>query len=307
MKNIFIFILSIIIIAVFAFTFFKVKENYNISFEYVNNISNTQIVDNNINKKISEKQLITNDIFHLADINSPNIVEPVLEGIKISNWISIIIDDSGNTLENIDRFFNLANKYGVTFAVLPDSPHSIDFSYLAYSNNINVILHMPMEGNEYFGEQTLIRANMDRDEVFNLLDYSFSKVPYANGMNNHTGSVASKNKELVSYMLEYALSNNKYFVDSYTIAESVIYDMAMEYGVKTAKRSVFLDNDRDYDSIVKQWRELIRLSKEHGGAVGIGHYQSIETLNMLENNLPLLIEDNIISVNISEVLSETLN
>lgn len=302
MKNIFIFILSIIIIAVFSFTFIKVKNNYNISFEYTDN-KNTS--NNNIN--ITKKQLAENDVFHLADANSPNIVEPVLnninKSIEISNWISIIIDDSGNTLDYIDRFFNLANQYDITFAVLPDSSHSIDFSHYAYSNNVNVMLHIPMEGSDYFGEQTLIRVDMNKDEIFKLLDYSYSRVPYANGMNNHTGSVASKNKDVVSYMLEYAMANNKYFVDSYTVAGSLIYDMAVEYGVKTAKRSVFLDNERDYDSIVKQWRELIRLSKEHGGAIGIGHYQSIETLNMLENNLPMLEEEGIVSININEILN----
>ena len=160
-----------------------------------------------------------------------------------------------------------------------------------------------MEGSEYFGEQTLVRTDMNKDEVFNLLDYSYSKVPYANGMNNHTGSVASKNRDIVSYMIEYAVSNNKYFIDSYTVAGSLIYDMAIEYGVKTAKRSVFLDNERDYDSIMKQWRELIRLSKEHGGAIGIGHYQSIETLNMLENSLPILAEEGIVSININEIFT----
>ncbi|MCZ9994808.1 divergent polysaccharide deacetylase family protein [Brachyspira hyodysenteriae] len=53
-----------------------------------------------------------------------------------------------------------------------------------------------MEGSDYFGEQTLIRKGMNEDEVFRLLDYSFSKVPYANGMNNHTGSVASSDEKV---------------------------------------------------------------------------------------------------------------
>ncbi len=301
MKNIFVFILSVIVLFIFAFTFMKVKDNYNISFEYADNISR-QSNDNTIQKNIIDKS--TNDIFHLADINSPNNVEPILNKInEHSNCISIIIDDSGNTLENSERYFSLANKYNITFAVLPDSYHSTDFSYAAYSNNVNVILHIPMEGSDYFGEQTLIRKGMNEDEVFRLLDYSFSKVPYAEGMNNHTGSVASSDESIVSYMLDYAKNNDKYFVDSYTVSDSLIYNMALEYGVKTARRSVFLDNERDYSSIMKQWRELIKLSKEYGIAVGIGHYQSEETLKILEENLPLLIDEGINSVSITEILN----
>ena len=143
---------------------------------------------------------------------------------------------------------------------------------------------------------------MTREDIYALLDYSFSKVPYANGMNNHTGSVASTDENIVSYMLEYAKNNDKYFIDSYTSAGSLIYDKALEYGVKTARRSVFLDNNRDYDSIMKQWRELIELSKEYGLAIGIGHYQSEETLNILENNLPLLKDKGIMIVDIKDIL-----
>ncbi|WPC24041.1 divergent polysaccharide deacetylase family protein [Brachyspira hyodysenteriae] len=303
MKNIFILVLSVIILCIFAFTFIKVNDYYNISFEYADNISaqsnNNTVLQKNIIKKPS------NDTLHLADINSPENVNPILNKINehSNNYISIIIDDSGNTLDNSDRYFYLANEYNITFAVLPDSYHSTDFSYAAYSNNVNIILHIPMEGRDYFGEQTLIRKGMNEDEVFKLLDYSFSKVPYANGMNNHTGSVASCDESIIAYMLSYAKNNDKYFVDSYTVSDSLIYDMALEYGVKTARRSVFLDNERDYSYIMKQWRELIKLSKEYGIAVGIGHYQSEETLKILEDNLPLLEDEGIMSVNITEILN----
>ncbi|OEJ16116.1 hypothetical protein BFL38_11775 [Brachyspira hampsonii] len=302
MKNIFIFALSVIILFIFAFTFIKVKDNYNISFEYADNISNTSNENIILTKKITEKN--SNDIFHLADINAPDITKPILNKInEHSNCISIIIDDSGNTLDNSERYFSLANEYNITFAVLPDSYHSTDFSYAAYSNNVNVILHIPMEGSDYFGEKTLIRKSMNEDEVFRLLDYSFSKVPYAKGMNNHTGSLASCDESIVSYMLNYAKNNDKYFIDSYTVSGSLIYDMALKYGVKTARRSVFLDNERDYSYIMKQWMELIKMSKEYGIAIGIGHYQSEETLKILEDNLPLLSDEGIMSVNIADILN----
>ena len=51
MKNIFVFILSVIVLFIFAFTFMKVKDNYNISFEYADNISK-QSNDNTIQKNI---------------------------------------------------------------------------------------------------------------------------------------------------------------------------------------------------------------------------------------------------------------
>ena len=49
------------------------------------------------------------------------------------------------------------------------------------------------------------------------------------------------------------------------------YDLALAMGVKTERRTVFLDNDQNPDKIMAQLDLLIRLAGEHGQAVGIGH------------------------------------
>jgi hypothetical protein len=51
----------------------------------------------------------------------------------------------------------------------------------------------------------------------------------------------------------------------------VAYDLALEMGVKTERRTVFLDNDQNPEKIMAQLDLLIRLAGEHGQAVGIGH------------------------------------
>jgi polysaccharide deacetylase 2 family uncharacterized protein YibQ len=62
------------------------------------------------------------------------------------------------------------------------------------------------------------------------------------------------------------------FLDSLTSPKSVAYATAKEFGVKAAKRDVFLDNEGDNpSSIRKQFDELSRIAKERGKAIGIGH------------------------------------
>ena len=56
--------------------------------------------------------------------------------------------------------------------------------------------------------------------------------------------------------------------------------LAAGMGVKTASRSVFLDNKQDKDYIRGQVEELIRIAKLNGTAIGIGHPHS-ETISVI--------------------------
>ncbi|MCZ9994809.1 hypothetical protein OFR22_05385 [Brachyspira hyodysenteriae] len=130
MKNIFIFVLSIIILCIFAFTFIKVKENYNISFEYADDISNISNNNTILQKNITEKP--SRDIFHLADVNSPDTAKPILRKKKKKRGGGGGGGGGGgDSKDNSDRYFYLANEYNIPFAVLPDSYHSTDFSVLS--------------------------------------------------------------------------------------------------------------------------------------------------------------------------------
>ena len=62
-----------------------------------------------------------------------------------------------------------------------------------------------------------------------------------------------------------------FFLDSKTTAKSVGERLARRTGVRTASRSVFLDNKQDKDYIRGQVEELIRIAKLNGSAIGIGH------------------------------------
>ena len=91
-------------------------------------------------------------------------------------------------------------------------------------------------------------------------------------MNNHEGSSLTENKEAMKFLMAELKARNLLFLDSLTSAKSVAYATAKEFGMKAAKRDVFLDNESDNaDYIRKQLDELTRIAKEHGHAIGIGH------------------------------------
>ena len=74
--------------------------------------------------------------------------------------------------------------------------------------------------------------------------------------------------------------------------------------MKTAKRSVFLDNERDYDSIMKQWRELIRLSKERNVPIIVGGNIEMLSKAIGKNNKAIIGIEN---VNLSNEIQKINN
>ena len=76
-------------------------------------------------------------------------------------------------------------------------------------------------------------------------------------MNNHEGSSLTENKEAMKFLMAELKARDLVFLDSLTSAKSVAYATAKEFGLKAAKRDVFLDNESEQrGSIRKQLEEL---------------------------------------------------
>ena len=80
-----------------------------------------------------------------------------------------------------------------------------------------------------------------------------------------------------------------YFVDSLTNPASVAAETAEKTGVPSAERDVFLDNERELGSLVKQVQQGLDVARKQGHVILIGHPYP-ETLDFLEAVLPTLEE-----------------
>jgi hypothetical protein len=76
-----------------------------------------------------------------------------------------------------------------------------------------------------------------------------------------------------------------FFIDSRTTAESLCEPSARLFQVPFAQRDVFIDHRLKPDFIRNQIRELIRIAKKNGEAVGIMHPHSM-TLKVLQEMMP---------------------
>lgn len=271
--------------------------------------SSNSVIINNAEDTVSNNNIFINNTNIIRDEYSNKEEDFIIDIDKYviaerESSITIVIDDCGNTLSRYKEYIDLARKYNITFAIMPDSPHATKFDSLCYESGVNTIIHVPMQNRDakYFGEKTIIKTYMDYEEISNLLDYSFNIIPNATGINNHTGSLATADVNTVSSVVRFLKTKDKYFFDSLTTGGSVVSLVASNEHIKTAKRDIFLDNVDTYEAVLNQWKALIKLAKKNGNAIAIGHYWSENTFYVLSNELPNIYKEGIITKNIKEVV-----
>ncbi len=200
--------------------------------------------------------------------------------------IAIIIDDWGYSDANMNflKEINIA----LDISVLPFLPYSKLAAEQAQLNNKEVMLHLPLEphpNSQIRLENRVIFASMAKEGILKILDDALKSVPYAKGINNHMGSLATEKKSLMAVIFREMKKRKLFFVDSLVTEKSVCKDLAEELQLKFGERSVFLDNYSDSQYIRKQFLILINKAKKHGFAIGIGH-DHLATLKAIKELAP---------------------
>jgi len=201
--------------------------------------------------------------------------------------IAIIIDDLGIQRDLGQRALTISDN--LTYAILPHSPYGTRMANQAYKLGKEVMLHLPMEALDHRRiDRGALTNAQDRKQFLQTLRDDLRRIPHVRGVNNHMGSQLTQQKQQMTWLMEeLAQYNNLYFIDSRTTARSVGYQSALEQGLPTLKRNVFLDNNTDIAAINRQFKKLLNLARRYGSAVAIGHPYP-ETLTYLENMLPAL-------------------
>jgi len=215
--------------------------------------------------------------------------------------LAIIIDDMGYDRASADAVFAL--QYPLTLSVLPGLPHSADVDEEAKRRGYQVLLHLPMAstGNDK-PEAIEIHAGMSAEEVSQTVAQMLATVPDAIGVNNHQGSEATADPNLMAELMPVLREYKLFFVDSRTTTATVAYDTAQRMGVPAAYRNVpFLDDAADAGSIRRQLALAIRDARKQGAAIAIGHPHPA-TLQVLQEILPQLGSQGVTLVFVSQLV-----
>jgi uncharacterized protein len=198
-------------------------------------------------------------------------------------WVAIIVDDLGQDLTSARALLDI--DLALTFAVLPDLPYSTRVAHLAASRGREVILHIPMQPQDYPAKNpghNALLTDLSEDEIRRRLAAYLAQVPEAVGGNNHMGSAFTRDRAGMRVVMSEFAERGLFFVDSLTTGGSLVSEVANEFDLPRGVRDVFLDNEADVAQIRKELRRLIRLAKRNGSAIAIGHPypETIEALRL---------------------------
>ncbi|GHG76217.1 hypothetical protein GCM10010919_30920 [Alishewanella longhuensis] len=225
--------------------------------------------------------------------------------LLLSEWaiatprIAIIIDDIGYQKSDLKM---VALPYDLTFAVLPHTPYGKHAAELAFNQQKDVILHMPMEAtNQNALGPGALTHDMSRQQIHRTLELALADIPYAIGMNNHMGSLFTAQDEPMAWTMEYLRQRQLFFIDSLTTPKSTAKHYAAQHNVAILARHIFLDNEQNQRAIEKQFQQLLNIARRHQTAIAIGHPYP-ETYRFLQQRLPQLAAEGIELVAISSLL-----
>lgn len=199
--------------------------------------------------------------------------------------VALVIDDLGHNRERARRA--LALPPPVAVAVLPEAPYSELIARSATAAGIDVLLHLPMEGHNDRLPVPGLKGGIPDARFRDRVRDALAHVPGAIGVNNHMGSVLTTDRHAMSLLMTElnAAPRPLLFLDSRTTPNTVAEAAAVEAGLGTTARDVFLDNDPSPAAIERQVHRWLRRARTSGCALAIGHPYP-ETIETLERLLP---------------------
>jgi hypothetical protein len=189
-------------------------------------------------------------------------------------------------------------------AIIPGLEFSTSIASQAPEHGWEVICHMPMEGHEKTppgSYRWFLQRNTKPEELARNLSGALAELPHCRGLNNHMGSKATEEKDLMLQTAHYLREKGLFFLDSRTSDRTVALDMMHLAGVPAIERHVFLDNDESEAAIHRQLRLAVAKAKKNGYAVAIGHFRG-PSLKALTKYLPEVRQEGVRFVYLSELV-----
>lgn len=297
-------IINVTVLVIILIAAFSISNLFNKSIKEESkfqNIQNNAVIS--ANEKVPEVKEPEETIYD-SEQYTDSIVDDLTsseEDLSFSPKVAFIIDDLGYETEVARKMIEL--EFPVALSILPFLQYSKFIAEEAKKYNQEVILHLPMEANDSSTNPGpgAIKLYMPEEEIRQTVRKCLLNFPYIIGTNNHMGSKITENRKIMEIILEEIRESNIFFIDSITSKNSVAYEIAQEMGIKSAVRSVFLDNENDMDYIKEQMLKVQETALREGEVIAIGHSR-INTFYVLKMMTPELIKAGIEIVPLSELV-----
>ena len=203
--------------------------------------------------------------------------------------LALVIDDLGYAApELVTRL--CAQPVPLSVAVLPYQEFTRVSAEIAHDQGKQVMLHLPMEPLGYPGPgkdpgPQAVLFDLPESQIRERVRKALADIPHREGVNNHMGSRITPDRTRMGWILQEIKARRCFFVDSRTEKDSVAFTVAQELAIPAVQRKVFLDDDKAYSAMAKQWERALALAEKDGQVLIIGHIYP-ETIAALEQLIP---------------------
>ena len=219
---------------------------------------------------------------------SPQVLFPV-SGHTIPDWlhaplrppiapaIAICIDDLGEDLAGTDKAMALPGPVALSF--LPFAEATPFLAQEAEGKGHVVLAHVPMQALSGT-DPGAMALNVGAPDLSSRLLWNIGRVPGLAGINNHEGSRFTQDEASLVPVAQTLAAKHLFFFDSRTGPDSKGIAVARRFGVMSAGRDIFLDDDLNEAAVRRQLDALVTAAKRDGTAIAIGHPHDV-TLRVL--------------------------
>ena len=222
----------------------------------------------------------------------PLLCLPLLAAADQRPVLSLVIDDLGYSYQLGQAAIDLEGDH--TYAIIPGATYSQKLAKFADQRDKEIILHLPLQASSSLAppEPNALDETMNEVQLTDNLKSMLTAFPNIKGINNHMGSRLTEIDYFMRPIMDSIKSYNPglYFLDSRTTARSVAHTEALNSGLYSVSRDVFLDNDHtNIESIRLQFQIWLEKARNRGSAIAIGHPHA-STISFLRDNLSQTME-----------------
>lgn len=218
--------------------------------------------------------------------------------------IAVVIDDMGLDRKRSQRTVEL--------------PGPLTLAYLAYADDLSsqtsaaraagheLLVHVPMEPGSATTDpgQNALLTELSSEELARRITWNLSQFSGFVGVNNHMGSKATADRELMGTLMAALKARGMLFLDSRTSGKTVAQDVALNTGIPGLRRDVFLDHDPSPVAVRAALLDVEKIAARQGFAIAIGHPKDA-TINALSEWLPDVQSRGFVLVPVSAIALQT--
>ncbi|EAI4024777.1 divergent polysaccharide deacetylase family protein [Campylobacter coli] len=256
------------------------ENNQSILEEQIKDLNLSSIIDGNLNKIDENLSLVVEQNLSKEE----NLTKDMNLSKTKQARLAIIIDDMAN-ISQVRALQALKLKLIPSF--FPPDKNHIDTPKLALKFDFYMV-HLPLAAMNYTKpELDTLNPSDSEKRIFKKIQQVKKDFKDLKFINNHTGSLFTSDEKAMKKLYKAFEKEELIFIDSKTIASSKAPKVAKALGQIYIQRDVFLDNRDDVAYIKNQLIEAVRLAKQKGFAIAIGHPRK-NTFKALEQSKDLL-------------------